>query len=117
MEKELDRADQRQAETLLPPDERPVMKWNGNPFVVDGGNGGVSEDDGGFFLLPYWMGRFLGPGARSVMAYHMKIVGQCWSVRQAGKLGENNAEFGSCAHGGGADVARRARVRYLFAPA
>jgi hypothetical protein len=60
MEKELDRARQRQARTLLPPDERPVMKWNGNPFVVDGGNGGYSEDDGSFFLLPYWMGRFLG---------------------------------------------------------
>jgi len=60
MEKELDRARQRQARTWLPPDERPVMKWNGNPFVVDGGNGGFSEDDGAFFLLPYWMGRFMG---------------------------------------------------------
>jgi hypothetical protein len=60
MEKELDRARERQARTLLPPDERPVMKWNGNPFVVDGGNGGFSEDDGGFFLLSYWMGRFMG---------------------------------------------------------
>jgi hypothetical protein len=60
MEPQLDRANERQARTLLPPDERPVMKWNGNPFVVDGGNGGRSEDDGGFYLLPYWMGRFLG---------------------------------------------------------
>jgi hypothetical protein len=60
MEKELDRANERQARTLLPPDERPVMKWNGNPFVVDGGNGGYSEDDGAFFLLPYWMGRYIG---------------------------------------------------------
>ncbi len=60
MDKELDRANERQARTLLPADERPVMKWNGNPFVVDGGNGGFSEDDGAFFLLPYWMGRYLG---------------------------------------------------------
>jgi len=60
MEKKLDRARHKQAETLLPPDERPVMKWNGNPFVIDGGNGGYSEDDGAFFLLPYWMGRFMG---------------------------------------------------------
>jgi hypothetical protein len=60
METQLDRARHRQARTLLPPDERPVMKWNGNPFVVDGGNGGFSEDDGGFFLLAYWMGRFVG---------------------------------------------------------
>jgi len=60
MDKELDRANERQAQTWLPPDERPVMKWNGNPFVVNGGNGGFSEDDGAFFLLPYWMGRFMG---------------------------------------------------------
>jgi hypothetical protein len=52
----------REAQSTLPlaPDERPVMKWNGNPFQVDGGNGGRSEDDGSFFLLPYWMGRYLG---------------------------------------------------------
>jgi hypothetical protein len=60
MENELDRANERQARQWLPPDERPVMKWNGNPFVVDGGNGGFSEDDGAFFLLPYWMGRYMG---------------------------------------------------------
>lgn len=52
-----DRFGRRQSRTLLPADERPVMKWNGNPFIVDGGNGGRSEDDGAFFLLPYWMGR------------------------------------------------------------
>jgi hypothetical protein len=56
----LDRNGDKQTGELLPPDERPVMKWNGNPFVVDGGNGGRSEDDGGFFLLAYWMGRYLG---------------------------------------------------------
>ncbi len=60
MEKAFDREHQRQARRLLPADERPVMKWNGNPFVVDGGHGGFSEDDGAMFLLPYWMGRFMG---------------------------------------------------------
>jgi hypothetical protein len=55
-----DRFGRREALTLLPPDERPVMKWNGNPFVVDGGNGGRGEDDGAAFLLPYWMGRHHG---------------------------------------------------------
>ena len=55
-----DRFNEPQSTTLLPPDERPVMKWNGNSFRIDGGNGGRSEDDGAFFLLPYWMGRFLG---------------------------------------------------------
>lgn len=55
-----DRHGRREALTLLPPDERRVMKWNGNPFVVDGGGGGRSEDDGAAFLLPYWMGRHHG---------------------------------------------------------
>ncbi|MBL8293140.1 MAG: hypothetical protein JNN08_14935 [Bryobacterales bacterium] len=53
-----DRFNRREAATWLPPDERPVMKWNGNPFIVDGGNDGRREDDGAFFLLPYWMGRY-----------------------------------------------------------
>ncbi len=61
----LDRHGRREAFTLLAPDERPVMKWNGNPFVVDGGGGGHGEDDGAAFLLPYWMGR-----------YHKFIVGE-----------------------------------------
>lgn len=60
-----ERHGRREALTLLPPDERPVMKWNGNPFVVVGGNGGHGEDDGAAFLLPYWMGR-----------YHKFIVGE-----------------------------------------
>lgn len=57
-EPEMDRFARRQSRTLLPPDERPVMKWNGNPFRVDGGNAGRTEDDGAFFLLPYWLGRY-----------------------------------------------------------
>jgi hypothetical protein len=56
----IDRFKKKQALTLLPADERPVMKWNGNPFIVDGGGAGRSEDDGGFFLLPYWLGRYHG---------------------------------------------------------
>jgi hypothetical protein len=52
-----DRQGRRQALIVLPYDELPMSKWNGNPFAVDGGNGGRSEDDGGYFLLPYWMGR------------------------------------------------------------
>jgi hypothetical protein len=43
---------------VLPPDERPVSKWNGNPYHADGGSGGHAEDDGAYFLLPYWMGRY-----------------------------------------------------------
>jgi hypothetical protein len=59
MSSAVDRQGLPEARTLLPPDERPVMKWNANPFVVDGGSGGHAEDDGAAFLLPYWMGRYL----------------------------------------------------------
>lgn len=45
---------------LLPPGERPVHRHNANPFEPDGGNGGHSELAGDEFLLPYWMGRYLG---------------------------------------------------------
>jgi hypothetical protein len=54
---ELERFRRPQSRNLFPPDERAVMKWNGNPFRLDGGNGGFGEDDGGFFILPYWLGR------------------------------------------------------------
>lgn len=53
-----DRFGRRETSVLLPPDERRIMKWNGNPFNLDGGNDGNSEDDGTIFLLPYWMGRY-----------------------------------------------------------
>ena len=49
-----------QSIAVLPPDERPIMKWNGNPFQLDGDGAGIEEDDGTFFLLPYWMGRYHG---------------------------------------------------------
>jgi len=60
MDPVIDRFQRRQAITLLPPDERPVMKWNSNPFDIDGGSEGRGEDDGTAFLLPYWMGRYRG---------------------------------------------------------
>lgn len=53
-----DRFNRAQALAVLPYDELPVMKWNGNPYQLDGGDGGQHEDDGTFFLLPYWMGRY-----------------------------------------------------------
>jgi hypothetical protein len=34
------------------------MKWNGNPFQLDYLSEGRSEDEGAFFLLAYWLGRF-----------------------------------------------------------
>ena len=56
----LDRHKRRQALIVLPYDELPMSKWNGNPYNLDGGSGGRSEDDGAYFLLPYWMGRYYG---------------------------------------------------------
>jgi hypothetical protein len=53
-----DRFDRRQALIVLPYDELPISKWNGKPYRVDGGDGGRSEGDGVYFLLPYWMGRY-----------------------------------------------------------
>ena len=41
----------------LPWRERPLHKWNGNPYVVDGGSG-LKEECGTFWLLPYWMARY-----------------------------------------------------------
>jgi hypothetical protein len=53
-----DRFKRQQALVVLPYDELPMSKWNGNPYALAGGNQGRSEDDGAYFLLPYWMGRY-----------------------------------------------------------
>jgi hypothetical protein len=55
-----DRQKRRQALLVLPYDELPLWKWNGNPYNLDGGSAGRSEGDGVYFLLPYWMGRYHG---------------------------------------------------------
>jgi len=54
------RAGEIQSVKPLPADERAITKWNGNPYRLDGGSDGRSEEDGTFFLLPYWMGRYYG---------------------------------------------------------
>ncbi len=44
---------------IVPYSERVVMRWNGNPYRLDGGDPlGRREDDGSAFLLPYWLGRY-----------------------------------------------------------
>jgi hypothetical protein len=58
IEKDIDRHNKTQITRLLAPDERRIMKWNSNPFDTDSKSEGRSEDDGAFFLLPYWMGRY-----------------------------------------------------------
>ncbi|MEX2234152.1 MAG: hypothetical protein WD824_18455 [Cyclobacteriaceae bacterium] len=46
---------------VLPPDELPVNRHNANRFQLDGGDNGTSEYSAGdIWLLPYWMGRYLG---------------------------------------------------------
>lgn len=47
---------------VLPPDERPVQRHNGNMFHLDrtGSNGTSEHSAGDIWLLPYWMGRYLG---------------------------------------------------------
>lgn len=48
----------RQSLTQIPPDEHCTTKWNGNPFGLDCKAGGRRIDDGTFYLLPYWLGRY-----------------------------------------------------------
>lgn len=50
-----------QTTSVLPPSERRLMRWNGNPFECNGGSpNGASEEDAAVWLLPYWMGRYHG---------------------------------------------------------
>ena len=47
-----------QVDRLLPPSERRLNKWDGNPYEAFGGSGGFSESSSVHWLLPYWMGRY-----------------------------------------------------------
>jgi hypothetical protein len=50
-----------QTNRLLPVSERGgVMRWDRNPWDAIQGDGGYTESDGVFWLLPYWMGRYYG---------------------------------------------------------
>ncbi|MCW3055632.1 MAG: hypothetical protein JWN14_4802, partial [Chthonomonadales bacterium] len=51
---------EKQALHVLSPRERRAAKWNHNPYALDGGGDGMGEEDGTFWLLPYWMGRYHG---------------------------------------------------------
>jgi hypothetical protein len=55
-----DRFGYRQATRPIPTPERGITKWNSNTYLYNTGSDGFSEDDGAFFLLPYWMGRYHG---------------------------------------------------------
>ncbi len=49
-----------QTSRLLPPSERGVIRWDNNPWAAVQGDGGRTESSGVWWLLPYWMGRYLG---------------------------------------------------------
>lgn len=49
---------QKRSRFVLPIAERRLIRWNGDPFELDGGAEGRARDDGTFILLPFWMGRY-----------------------------------------------------------
>jgi hypothetical protein len=50
-----------QTDRLPPISERGgAMRWDRNPWHAIQGDGGRTESDGVFWLLPYWMGRYYG---------------------------------------------------------
>ncbi len=55
-----DRFGKEQAIRPLRASERGITKWNLNPYLLDCGGEGLGENDGAYFLLAYWMGRYHG---------------------------------------------------------
>jgi hypothetical protein len=54
-------ADSLQTDRLLPPSERGVVGWDGNPYKAhEHGFGGHAEASPAFWLTPYWLGRHAG---------------------------------------------------------
>jgi len=49
-----------QTDRMLAPSELALFRWDNNPWRIIQGDGGFTESDGVFWLLPYWMGRYLG---------------------------------------------------------
>lgn len=52
--------DDLQTSRLLPASERPVMRWDKNPWAAVSGEDGQCEWCPVFWLLPYWLGRYIG---------------------------------------------------------
>ncbi len=47
-----------QTDRLLPPSERGLAGWDGNPYAAREGADGRDESSSVHWLLPYWMGRY-----------------------------------------------------------
>jgi hypothetical protein len=45
---------------VLPASERRLARWNGNPWLADGGGNGRTEHDGAAWALAYWLGVYHG---------------------------------------------------------
>jgi hypothetical protein len=52
------RSGENQSVRPIPTPEAGIIKANSNPRQYDSGSDGAYEDDGAYFLLPYWMGRY-----------------------------------------------------------
>jgi hypothetical protein len=48
-----------QTNVLLPPSERATVRWDKNPWEISGGNPHM-EREPVYWLLPYWLGRYVG---------------------------------------------------------
>jgi hypothetical protein len=55
-----DRFGREQSLRPIPTPERGISKWNSNTYQYNTDSNGSGEDDGAYFLLPYWMGRYHG---------------------------------------------------------
>ncbi|MBK7106943.1 MAG: regulator [Ignavibacteriae bacterium] len=47
-----------QTNKLVSPSERGIMRWDNNPWRAVQGDGGLTESDGVYWRLAYWMGRY-----------------------------------------------------------
>jgi len=54
----VDRMGKEQSTRPIPAAERGITKWNLNPYLLDSKGDGTGENDGAYFLLAYWMGRY-----------------------------------------------------------
>lgn len=54
----VDRMGKEQSTRPIPAAERGITKWNLNPYLLNSKGDGTGENDGAYFLLAYWMGRY-----------------------------------------------------------
>jgi hypothetical protein len=56
----VDRFRAAQSSVALKASERDMQRWNANPYRLDSDGDGLTEGDGVYYLLPYWLGVYLG---------------------------------------------------------